>query len=113
ISGVRTRRVDALLALVLAASILATMRVLGVTLIVAALVIPAVVSRMLTDRFSRMMMLSSAIGAATGFFGMYLSYYLNIPSGPAIVLLGSLGFAFVFAFTGARRVRWPAARESG
>ncbi|MGH7424739.1 MAG: metal ABC transporter permease, partial [Candidatus Methylomirabilales bacterium] len=50
ISGVRTRRVDALLALVLAASILATMRVLGVTLIVAALVIPAVVSRMLTDR---------------------------------------------------------------
>lgn len=105
ISGVSTSRVDALLALVLAASILATMQVLGVTLIVAALVIPAVVARMLTDRFARMLQLAVLIGAGTGFFGMYLSYHLDIASGAAVVLASSALFAAVFALTGARRLR--------
>ena len=45
--------------LVLAASILATMQVLGVTLVAATLVIPAVVARMLTNSFSRMLWLST------------------------------------------------------
>ena len=56
-SGVRTARVDALLMVVLAASILATMQVLGVTLIAATLVIPPTVARMLTNSFSRMLWL--------------------------------------------------------
>src|SRR4051812_14570313 len=55
VSGVSTARVDALLMLVLTASILATMQVLGVTLIAATLVIPPTVARMLTNRFSRML----------------------------------------------------------
>lgn len=105
ISGLRTARLDALLALVLASSILATMQVLGVTLIVAALVIPAVVGRMLTDRFSRILLLSVVIGAASGFIGIYLSYYLNIASGAAVVLFGSAVFLLVFMATGARRLR--------
>ena len=52
-SGVNTARVDALLMLVLAASILATMSVMGVTLVAASIVVPAAVARMLTDSFSR------------------------------------------------------------
>lgn len=104
ISGLRTARLDALLSLVLASSILATMQVLGVTLIVAALVIPAVIGRMLTDRFSRILVLSVLIGATSGFFGIYLSYYLNIASGAAVVLFGSAGFLLVFITTGARRL---------
>jgi ABC-type Mn2+/Zn2+ transport system permease subunit len=106
ISGLKTGVLDAVLALILAASILATMQVLGVTLIVAALVVPAVIARMLTDRFARMIQLSTLIGATMGFFGVYLSYYLDIASGPAVVLFGSAGFALVFIVTGARRLRW-------
>lgn len=101
-SGVRTAWVDALLMVVLAASILATMQVLGVTLIAATLVIPATIARMLSSSFSRVVLLATAIGAATGFVGMNLSYHLDVQSGPTIVLVGATLFAIVFAATGTR-----------
>jgi len=104
-SGVPTARIDALLMLVLAISILATMQVLGVTLIAATLVIPATVARMLTNSFSRMLLLATAIGALTGFVGMNLSYHLDVQSGPTIVLVGAALFALTFIVTGARGLR--------
>ncbi len=104
-SGVRTARVDALLMLVLAAAILATMQVLGVTLIAATLVIPATVARMLTSSFSRVLLLATVTGAATGFVGMNLSYHLDVQSGPTIVLVGAMLFAVVFAATGTSGLR--------
>jgi manganese/iron transport system permease protein/iron/zinc/copper transport system permease protein len=103
-SGVNIARIDALLMLVLAASILATMQVVGVTLIAATLVIPATVARMLTHSFSRMLFLATGIGAFSGFLGMNLSYHLDVQSGPAIVLVGATIFGLVFAFTGPRRL---------
>lgn len=101
-SGVNTARVDALLMVVLAVSILATMQVLGVTLIAASLIIPATVARMLTNSFGAMLGLATAIGAATGFVGMNLSYHLDVQSGPTIVLVGAAAFALVFLATGVR-----------
>jgi manganese/iron transport system permease protein/iron/zinc/copper transport system permease protein len=101
-SGVNTARVDALLMIVLAASILATMQVLGATLIAATLVIPPTIARMLTSSFSRMLWLSTGIGVACGFIGMNLSYHLDVQSGPTIVLTGAAAFAVVFAITGPR-----------
>lgn len=102
VSGVRTARIDALLMLVLAMSILATMQVLGVTLIAATLVIPPTVARMVTHSFARMLSLSTAIGATCGFVGMNLSYQLDVQSGPTIVLVGAAIFAVAFTVTGAR-----------
>ena len=104
-TGVRTARMDALLMVVLAASILVTMQVIGVTLIAAMLVIPAVVSRMLTNSFSTMLWSATVIGAACGFAGMNLSYQLDVQSGPTIVLVGATLFALVFLLTGPRRLR--------
>jgi manganese/iron transport system permease protein/iron/zinc/copper transport system permease protein len=100
--GVRVARTEALLSLVLASSIIATMQILGVTLVAAALVIPAVVARMLTSSFSRMLGLSTAIGATSGFVGMNLSYHLDVSSGGTIVLVSAGLFAVVFAATGRR-----------
>jgi manganese/iron transport system permease protein/iron/zinc/copper transport system permease protein len=105
VSGVRTARVDALLMFVLAATILATMNVLGVTLVAATLVIPPVVARMLTNSFSRMLVLSTAIGTFAGFTGMVASYHLDIAPGPMIVLTGSALFALVFLVTGVQGMR--------
>lgn len=104
-SGVPTGQMDALLMLVLAVSILATMNVMGVTLIAAAIVIPATVARMLTDSFDRMLMLATLLGAVSGFAGMVLSYHLNVASGPTIVLTGATLFAVVYGVTGVRRPR--------
>ena len=102
VSGVPTARIDALLMGLLAVSILATMKVLGVVLIAATLVIPATVARMLTNSFARMLTLSVAIGAASGFVGMVASYHLDISSGAAIVLVGAVVFGVVFVLTGPR-----------
>ncbi len=104
VSGVNTDRIDALLMLLLCAAILASMQVLGVTLIAAALVTPPVVARMLTNSFSRMLWISSTIGASAGLAGMYLSYYLDISSGATIVLVNFAVFALVYAATTPRRL---------
>lgn len=99
-SGVRTARVDAVLMLLLSFAILSSMKVMGVTLISATLVIPAVIARMLTNSFARMLWLSSGIGALGGLVGMYLSYHLDVSSGATIVLVEFVAFAVVFAVTG-------------
>ncbi len=100
VSGVPTARIDALLMLMLAASILATMQVLGVTLVAAALVIPATVARMLTNSFGHMLVLSVAVGTAMGFVGMNLSYHFDVQSGATIVLVGAAAFAVTFVSSG-------------
>ena len=105
VSGVRVARTDALLMLVLSLAILATLEVIGVTLVAATLVIPAVVARLLTQSFARMLWTSTGLGAVTGFAGMNLSYHLDIPSGTTIVLTGTVLFLVTVAATGPRRLR--------
>ncbi|MDQ4132615.1 MAG: metal ABC transporter permease [Actinomycetota bacterium] len=94
--GVRTGVVDVVFSLVMAAAIIASMRILGVTLIAAAIVTPAVVARLSTDSFARMLWLSTVVGAVTGLGGMYLSYYADIASGATITLTGAALFAVVY-----------------
>ena len=105
VSGVNVRRMDALLMLVLSVSILATLQIIGVTLVAATLVIPAVVARMCSDSFSRMLWVSTVLGAVAGAVGMYLSYQLRIPSGTTIVLVNAAVFVLMLAVTGGRALR--------
>ena len=112
VSGVPVARTDALLMLVLSLSILATLTVIGVTLVAATLVIPAVIARMLTNRFSRMLWLSTAIGAMSGLVGMNLSYHLDVPSGTTIVLTGAAVFLVVLQVTGSKGLRRAAQLDS-
>lgn len=105
VSGVRVARLEAALMVVLSLAILATLTVIGVTLVAAMLVIPAVVARMLTDSFARMLAYSTVIGTACGAIGMYLSYFAGVPSGTMIVLVGAALFLVVLAVTGRRGMR--------
>jgi manganese/iron transport system permease protein/iron/zinc/copper transport system permease protein len=112
VSGVRVNRIEAQLMIILSLSILATLTVIGVTLVAAMLVIPAVIARMLTDSFGRMLAWSTAIGTFSGLVGMYVSYYADVPSGTMIVLVGALIFILVFAFAGRSRRRRSAGLDS-
>ena len=112
VSGVRVGRVEAQLMIILSLSILATLTVIGVTLVAAMLVIPAVVARMLTDSFSRMLAWSTAVGTVSGLVGMYVSYYAEVPSGTMIVLVGTAIFLVVFAFAGSARRRKSAGLDA-
>lgn len=112
VSGVRVNRIEAQLMVILSLSILATLTVIGVTLVAAMLVIPAVVARMLTDSFGRMLAWSTGIGTVSGLVGMYVSYYADVPSGTMIVLIGAAIFLVVFAFAGRSRRRRSAGLDS-
>ncbi|MGH2536169.1 MAG: metal ABC transporter permease [Candidatus Promineifilaceae bacterium] len=90
--GVPTAWVETWFALALAAAIIASIQILGVTLIAAALVIPAISARLLTDSFHRMIALSTALGALTAWAGMYLSFYVDVASGATIVLVQTAVF---------------------
>ncbi|HQZ36166.1 MAG TPA: metal ABC transporter permease [Ilumatobacteraceae bacterium] len=107
-SGINTAAVDSLLVVLLAVCILATMQVLGVTLIAATLIIPASTARLVTNSFSRMLLLATGLGLVTGFVGMNLSYHLDVQSGPTIVLVGAAVFAATFAVTGVARQGYSA-----
>lgn len=97
--GVNTEWIDTLFALALAAALIVSMQILGVTLIAAALVVPAITARLLTDSFDRMMIYSVSLGAFSGLIGMYLSYFMDIASGASIVLFQAMLFSIVLAVT--------------
>jgi manganese/iron transport system permease protein len=100
--GVPTRWVNTLFALLLAAVVIVAMQVMGVTLIAAALIIPASTARLLTDRFARLLGLATVFGAATGMLGMFASYYLDMASGAMIVLVGTGVFTLVWLLSSDR-----------
>ena len=100
--GVPTGWVDALFSLVLAATVVVSMRVVGVTLIAAAIVIPPMVARLLTDSFKTMLLLSTAIGAFCGFAGIYMSWFADISSGASVVLFAAGVFVLTMAYTSVR-----------
>ena len=100
--GVPTGWVDAAFSLILAAAIVVSMQVLGVTLIAAAIVIPPVVARLLTDNFKMMIVLSTVISGLCGSAGVYLSFFIDVSSGASVVLLSATVFVAVLAYSNMR-----------
>ena len=101
--GVPDRWMDTLLSLILASTVIASMQILGVTMIAAIIVVPAVTARLLTDSFAYMVLLATAIGTLCGLVGMLLSYYLDVASGATVVLTAAAVFLIVLGGTSARR----------
>ena len=99
VHGVPVLAMDTLFALMLATLLVATLQVLGVTLIISAVVIPASIARLLNNRFGYIMLISGFLGAAIAFVGIYLSYYFDIASGASVVLLSTLIFGCVLLWT--------------
>ena len=97
--GVPTGWIDAGFALLLAAIIVVSLQVLGVTMIAAAIVIPPVAARMLTNDFAKMLMLSVAIGAFCGLGGLYMSFYIDVSSGASVVLFSATLFLIALGYT--------------
>jgi manganese/iron transport system permease protein/iron/zinc/copper transport system permease protein len=103
VSGVSVPAMEAVLMVLLSATILVTVRVIGVLLISALLVLPAVTARLLTNSFGRMLWLSPVLGAIFGGVGMYISWYADVPSGAVIILAGTLVFIVAYSAVGVRR----------
>jgi len=93
-----TKSLHYLLLVMLAITIVISLQSVGVGLMVAMLVTPAATAFMLTKRLAPMMAVSAIIGAFSAVAGLYLSYYANVASGAAIVLVCTAIFAVGFAF---------------
>ena len=97
------RLLDALLLILIAVTIVVSLQTVGVALMVAMLVTPAATAYLLTHRLPVMMILASVIASASGVIGLYLSYYLSIASGAAIVLTCTAIFAIVWGVQALRQ----------
>jgi manganese/iron transport system permease protein len=80
----------------LSATTVAALQTVGACLVIAMVVTPGATAYLLTDRFSRLLVLSVAIGAVTSFAGAYISYFLDGATGGVIVSLQSLLFLAAF-----------------
>ncbi len=110
--GIPTGWVETFFSLVLAATIVVSLQVLGVLLIAGATVIPPVSARMLTNSFRNMLLLSAAFGGVCGFLGIYLSYFVDVSSGASIVIVEGILFGAVLVFTGGRSAVLSARRKA-
>jgi manganese/iron transport system permease protein len=85
-----------LLLAVIAVTVAVSLQTVGVALMVAMLVTPAATAYLLTQRLPTMMAIAATFAALAGIIGLYLSYYLSIASGAAIVLTATLFFLLAF-----------------
>lgn len=92
VEGVPIERVRLALMLMLALLIAIAMKVVGVLLITALLIIPAAAARRLSRTPERMALLASLIGCAAVVLGLLASILWDTPAGPSIVLAAGLVF---------------------
>ncbi len=104
------RRLENLLLILIAVSIVVSLQTVGVALMVAMLVTPAATAYLLTRRMSRMMILAATIASISGVIGLYLSYYISIASGAAIVLVTTISFGLVWGIQSLRQ--WGLQRKT-
>jgi manganese/iron transport system permease protein len=96
--GLPVRRLHLTLLFLLSATTVAALQAVGAILVVAMLITPGATAYLLTDRFGRMLLLGSALGAITAFAGAYASYFLDGSTGGCIVVLQTAGFFLAFVF---------------
>jgi manganese/iron transport system permease protein len=100
----RTLRIPAtflnyLLLVLIAVTIVLSLQTVGIALMSAMLVSPAAAAYLLTRRLPVMMILAAIIGAISAVAGLYISFSVNVASGPAIVLVSTFFFLLAFLFS--------------
>jgi ABC-type Mn2+/Zn2+ transport system permease subunit len=95
-----------LLLVMLAVTVVIALQTVGVALMVAMLVTPAATASLLTRRLFSMMAVAALIGALSSVIGLYLSYYINVASGAAIVLTCTGFFLLALLFAPERGWVW-------
>lgn len=96
-AGLPVGKLQLLLLLLLSITVVVSVQAVGVVLVLAMLVTPAATAALVARRMPSMMVLAVLFGAVAALVGFYLSYYLSVPSGGAIVLVATLLFLVVAA----------------
>lgn len=95
VSGLPVRWLNILVAFLAAITVGATMRVVGILLVAAMLVLPVAAVQQVTTSFRTTMLGSLVLGCALSVLGLFLAYYANVAPGPMIVICGIAAFAIM------------------
>ncbi|MBU6229174.1 MAG: metal ABC transporter permease [Cyanobacteria bacterium REEB459] len=98
-SGLPVGLLNSGLMVLIALTVVASMKVVGVILVLSLLITPGATAYLLVPRLHQVMILGCGIGVFASLSGLYLSYYFNLPSGAAIVLVVSALFSLAFLFS--------------
>jgi manganese/iron transport system permease protein len=112
--GLHTNALRTGLFLMLAATIVVSLRTVGVALVAAMLVTPPAAAYLVTRRLPAMMAVSAVIGVVSAVGGLYASYYLDVAPSGAMVLCATMIFLLAFLFAPRRGLvaRWRAGRKA-
>jgi ABC-type Mn2+/Zn2+ transport system permease subunit len=103
VMGLPTRTLHYLLLVLIALTVVLSVKAVGVVLVSALIVTPAAAAYQLTVNFRRMMLLSVIIGVGSSVGGLLISYWIDFPSGAGIVLIATLLFFLAWLFSPRRR----------
>ncbi len=110
-SGLPVAKLEYLFLGLIAVTIVISLQAVGIILVVAMLVTPAATAQLVTNRFSRMILVAAGIGIVAPLIGLYLSYWTNTASAALIVLVETAAFLLALLLgprTGLLRRRRPA-----
>jgi manganese/iron transport system permease protein len=111
-AGLPVNRLNFGLMLLIALTIVASMKAVGVILVLSLLITPGATAYLLVKRLHEVMILGALIGVFSSICGMYLSYFYNFPSGPAIVLVVSGLFLLAMLFSPRHGVLIPSRKSA-
>lgn len=95
-----------LMLILLALTIVVSLQTVGIGLVAAMLVTPGATAYLLSRRLPTMMVIAALIGAFSSITGLYISFYINVASGAAVVLTASVIFLIAFLFAPKRGLVW-------
>ena len=110
-SGIPVRLVEYLLPVLVGVTTVASLKAVGIVLVLALLVTPAATATLLARRLPGIMAYSIAVALAATVAGLYLSFYAGIPSGPSIVVVATGFFLLALFFSPSKGLLWRGRRE--
>ena len=102
-AGLPVRRLDDLLLILIAVTIVVSLQAVGIVLVVAMITTPAATAQLLVKRFGQMIALAALIGVTSSLVGLYVSYALDIASGASIALTETFAFLVALLITSIRK----------
>jgi len=110
-SGIPVRLVEYLLPVLVGVTTVASLKAVGIVLVLALLVTPAATATLLARRLPGIMAYSIAVALAATVAGLYLSFYAGLPSGPSIVVVATGFFLLALLFSPSKGLLWRGRRE--
>lgn len=111
--GLPTNLIHYIIMTLLTLVTVASLKTVGVVLVVAMLITPASTAYLLTNRLSRMIGLAAFFGATSSIIGIYLSFKFNLQPGPLIVLVATFFFGLAFFLSPSQGLLWRRLRKQG